>query len=340
MQQRYDARGRIVHQTFEYKGELHTKTVCTYDGTAMQGTCVVTRKGRSEKEIRVTQFDAQGLAVSMRAYEGTRIAPQALSGREDYLWRSDRCPSIANIVRYGLDGLKIGRVDHECDRQGRLLRTRWFGTPFTFDAPEDPDRLEREVRYDYDDDRRLYEATTRARDGDGEADADGLKVVSMETSKYDEYGQVVEQRQSALTGTTQGDVQGPPRLTLHDYDCWTASGESSKGQPSIERAKAIKAKAGPMIKAIAGRWNFVADEGEKMVFLLDQGKLGIVERGQYDEVAATVIAAGDKTLTLSVSPPPGSDEAPLRFEVRLIDDASLVVSTPDAPEQKGRMYVR
>ena len=38
-----------------------------------------------------------------------------------------------------------------------------------------------------------------------------------------------------------------------------------------------------------------------MVFLLEQGKLGIVDKGEYSEVAATVLRVDQTSLTIRVA---------------------------------------
>jgi len=341
---RYDAKGRMLFESFEVGDDFRSEKVCTYADGPKTGTCVKSIGPEPQAvETEVTQFDADGRRVEQRFYKGASTATADLAGRVDYQWRSEGCPSVPNWVRYGRGDEAIGRHVVECDGEGRATLRRWYGWMYGGKQLSRAlaERLSMEHESEHDVDRGVRRVTKRSRELRDDGLSEAWAPVQLSVDTLDVQGQIIERRTQTVeavgdTGRSSGD-----EIEIYDYSCWGGTSDSSsKGQSAIEQAKAMKAKAAPLIKILTGRWNFVADDGDKMVFLLQQGKLGIVEKGEYSEVAATVVGVGQKHLTLRIKPPAGSDEAPLRFDVRLIDEKSIIVSMPGKPSQKGRMYVR
>ena len=330
----YDAKGRPLETRFALDDYKYT-TVCSYDDGSKMGTCV-RREGDSVSETRVSRYDADERLVEVREYRGATTEASGLRARTVLQWRSDRCPLHPDRVSYGDAGASIGRFTAECDADGRVTRERWYGQSLSPGEWKKPDLLVREERTEYDDERQTQTSTVYTRDeGD---DALQTRPDLVRTVILDDYGQAREARMRVLP--KGGDPAPGDRVTVYDYGCWGEKAAETKGVGAAQEAKALKTLARPMMRSLAGRWNFVADDGEKMVFLLEQGKIGIVDKGEYSEVAAAVLRVDRKSLTLRVSPPAGTTEAPLTFEVRMIDDKSIVVSTPGQPDKKGRMYVR
>ena len=334
---RFDDRGRRV-ETKTLRGQVGYVSRCTYDDKAKSAACFNELEGvvHSREEM---QFDADGRNIETRLFG--RSDGDALRLRSRYVnhWSSDGCPNEPKTVRYLAHdpATAVGRSVPECDAEGRLVVSRMYGTLYgeTSDPPVPVSVVVREKRYEYDDaggyvGASIDLASPLSAGVDGQAD-------ELHEMTLDRFGHVLETRERHIR-PQPADSHEPAkvRVSRFDYGCW--GGDSAPATaPSDEE---IAARAAPVIKALAGRWNFAADAGDKLVFMLDEGKLGVVEKGEYSEVAAKVVDATPTTVTVLIAPPPKTHEPPLRMTVRLIDATSIVLSTPDRPEKKGRMYVK